>query len=260
MPALMISYAQNFEDVMLNRALKDVENGFYVDVGAWDPDRETVTRHFYEKGWRGINIEPVPTYRKALEASRSRDINLFVAAGAVEGQSKLTVLEGTGMSGLSHTLDETVGATDSASIIDVEVRTLGSILNQYAPENIHFLKIDCEGAEFDVITGLDLSAHRPWIILVEAITPITRLASHSQWEPKLLSSGYNFAYFDGLNRFYTAQERSELLEAFSVPPNILDDFRSVIFAPPVLPNGNDKGAERPFIMTLLHKLFARKHK
>lgn len=55
---LMISYAQNFEDVMLWRALKHVKKGFYVDVGAWSPDNDSVTRFFYENGWHGINIEP----------------------------------------------------------------------------------------------------------------------------------------------------------------------------------------------------------
>ena len=35
-----VSYAQNGEDVVLWRALSHVENGFYVDVGAADPETE----------------------------------------------------------------------------------------------------------------------------------------------------------------------------------------------------------------------------
>ena len=54
-----ISYAQNFEDVILWRAFKNLQNGFYVDVGANDPINDSVTQAFYEKGWRGINIEPI---------------------------------------------------------------------------------------------------------------------------------------------------------------------------------------------------------
>lgn len=46
---MMISYAQNFEDVMLERAFADLEIGFWVDVGAWDPDTDSVTRHFYDR-------------------------------------------------------------------------------------------------------------------------------------------------------------------------------------------------------------------
>ncbi len=63
-----ISYAQNFEDVMLWRALKHVERGFYIDVGAFSPDLDSVTRAFSERGWRGINIEPNPHYLAQLNA------------------------------------------------------------------------------------------------------------------------------------------------------------------------------------------------
>ena len=48
-----VSYAQNFEDVMLWRALKHVENGFYVDIGAQDPLVDSVSLAFYEHGWQG---------------------------------------------------------------------------------------------------------------------------------------------------------------------------------------------------------------
>jgi hypothetical protein len=44
-----ISYAQNYEDVVLHRALSDVQRGFYVDVGAQDPIADSVTRAFYER-------------------------------------------------------------------------------------------------------------------------------------------------------------------------------------------------------------------
>ena len=45
----LISYSQNFEDAMLWRALSEVKGGFYIDVGAWDPDRDSVTLAFYEQ-------------------------------------------------------------------------------------------------------------------------------------------------------------------------------------------------------------------
>ena len=47
----LISYAQNFEDVMRWRALKDVKNGFYIDIGAQDPIVDSVSLFFFERGW-----------------------------------------------------------------------------------------------------------------------------------------------------------------------------------------------------------------
>src|SRR5215470_12416094 len=69
-----ISYAQNYEDVMLWRALKHIDQGFYIDVGANDPDIDSVTKAFYERGWRGINVERRPSgsnawKRRVLETS-----------------------------------------------------------------------------------------------------------------------------------------------------------------------------------------------
>ena len=75
-----ISYAQNFEDVMLWRALCDMENGFYVDVGAADPKELSDTRAFYERGWSGINVEPLDEYFDKLTQARPRDTNLVVLA------------------------------------------------------------------------------------------------------------------------------------------------------------------------------------
>ena len=68
-----ISYAQNYEDVILWRALKHIEKGFYIDIGANDPVIESVSNAFYEKGWRGINIEPAASWFKKLEKIRQEN-------------------------------------------------------------------------------------------------------------------------------------------------------------------------------------------
>ena len=54
----MVSYSQNYEDVVLSRVVAGPEPGFYVDVGATDPRRHSNTKTFYDRGWRGLNLEP----------------------------------------------------------------------------------------------------------------------------------------------------------------------------------------------------------
>jgi hypothetical protein len=61
-------------------------------------------------------------------------------------------------------------------------------------------------------------------VLVEATHPTTQQPSREAWEKTLLNAGYDFAYFDGLNRFYVAKEHSELSKLIAVPPNVFDDF------------------------------------
>ena len=223
----MISYAQNFEDVMLWRALKHIECGFYVDVGANPPTLDSVTKWFYDNGWRGINIEPIEQWFELLEQERPRDINLNIAAGENNGQLTLFEIADTGLS----TINEEIAKKHQQernfnySKVVVPQRTLTSICEDYHLAPIHFLKIDVEGAEKLVLQGLDLTRVRPWIVMVEATLPNSPIEDYATWEDKLLQNAYRFVYFDGLNRFYLAEEKEEALgQYFITPPNIFDDF------------------------------------
>jgi FkbM family methyltransferase len=221
-----ISYAQNFEDVMLWRALDDVTKGFYIDVGAHHPDHDSVTKSFYDKGWHGINIEPVTQWFDLLESKRKRDVNILTAVGSSEGDLNFYEIPGTGLS----TLDESVArlhALDSEYEVitrNIPVRTLTDICKEYNIEDIHFLKIDVEGAEKLVIQGVDFNSINPWVILIESTYPNTQNESYSSWEFMLIDAGYIFVYFDGLNRFYVSSEHKELSQRFTSPPNVFDDF------------------------------------
>jgi FkbM family methyltransferase len=222
-----ISYAQNYEDVMLWRALKHVQKGFYVDVGAWSPDIDSVTRSFYEKNWRGINVEPNPEFHEKYGMHRPEDINLKLAVGDQDGYILINFISNPG---LSTAVDEFAKQHESAGWTSnkqkVTLMTLASICKQHVKQDqdIHFLKVDVEGFEEAVLRGNDWATYRPWIVVVEATLPMTQVESYQKWEPILFHAGYNFAYADGLNRFYVANEHAELLGSFKYPPNVFDDF------------------------------------
>jgi FkbM family methyltransferase len=220
-----VSYAQNYEDVMLWRALKHVENGFYVDVGANDPKIDSVTQAFYERGWHGINIEPMQSYYEKLCSERSRDINLGIAVGSIEGEMTFYDIPNTGLSSVLPTIAQ-INKPAGREIIEyqVHVSTLNQIFDEHVHEQIHFLKIDVEGFEKFVLEGLDLSRWRPWIIVIEANKPGSAIPDFESWEEMILSSAYKFVYFDGLNRFYIAEEHSELANQLKIPPNVFDEF------------------------------------
>lgn len=209
---------------MLRRALREVERGFYVDIGAADPKENSVTFAFYERGWSGINVEPLDEYFAKLVQARPRDKSLKVAAGRETGVRTLYALP----SGLS-TLDPELSARHQANgllaqEIVVPVLTLTTILEDCGLPTIHFLKIDVEGAEAEVLEGLDLDRLRPWIIVVEATEPNSQVTTRDNWEHLITNHGYGFAYFDGLNCFYVADERPELKARLATPPNVFDDF------------------------------------
>jgi FkbM family methyltransferase len=222
-----ISYAQNFEDVMLWRALQNVSPGFYIDVGAWSALNDSVTRAFYERGWRGINIEPNPPYYQELVECRPRDVNLRQAVSDVSGRATMYLLPQSGLSSLDiNIINEHMQSGLSSTVDEVEVTTLDAIWSAHVPlrQEVHFLKIDVEGLEEAVIRGNDWTKNRPWIVVVEATKPNSQLESHGPWEPNIIAADYIFVYADGLNRFYIASERSNLIAAFQYPPNEFDHF------------------------------------
>ena len=226
-PEAFVSHAQNFEDVMLWRALRDRRDGFYIDVGAASPVSGSVTLAFYERGWHGINVEPDLGPFQALEAHRPRDINLNVALSDAVGERQMYFVLDTGNSTLSEDearLREREGRTVEARRIPVT--TLGSLWQQHvaAGQEVHFLKVDVEGAEREVLEGLDWRTRHPWIVVVEATRPNTTEPSHEDWEAILLAADYALVHRDGLNRFYLSSEHGELRPAFDYPPNYWDHF------------------------------------
>ena len=223
---MFISYAQNFEDIMLWRALKHIEKGFYIDVGSNDPELDSVTKAFYDRGWRGINIEPVGQWYEKLLKDRPHDINLNIAAGNRKGEIELYEIPDTGLSTSckSFAIQHKAELGFKSKKLKVPIDTLTNIIREYNCPTIHFLKIDAEGAEKAVLQGLDLKKTRPWVLLLEATRPNSTDEVYDEWEDILLTSAYSLVYADGLNRFYLADEKSELLGAFRYPPNVFDGF------------------------------------
>lgn len=223
---IIVSYAQNFEDVMLWRALSRVEHGFYIDVGACSPDEMSVTKLFSQRGWRGINVEPNPVHFEALQSRRPRDTNLPIALGAHDGQVNMHLFGDTGLSTLDDSVAQSHRESWKETISPVKLRRLSDIWLECVPQDqpVHFLKIDVEGFEREVLLGADWSIHRPWIVVIEATAPLSAEPRHALWEDILLRANYIFVYFDGLNRFYVACEHVELQAAFSVPPNVFDNY------------------------------------
>lgn len=221
-----ISYAQNFEDVMLWRALQHVPQGFYIDVGANDPEVDSVTKAFYDRGWRGINIEPVPQWFARLERERPRDVNLQLAVGAQAGEMVLYEVPATGLSTgcseIARANELNRGYVFRERVVPVE--TLTSIYQRVGAPPVHFLKVDVEGFEKEVLEGIDFSVLRPWILVIESTRPMTPEQNHQDWEQLLLAADYIFVYFDGLNRYYLALEHLDLRHHFVAPPNVFDRF------------------------------------
>ncbi len=223
----MISYTRNLEDVILQRVLGDVPNGCYVDIGASNPVTDSNTYALYQKGWRGICVEPLG-YEQEWNQARPGDIFINAAVGEKPGQTIFHIYKQFHQ--ISTGSDETMehwkrhGYVPDQSVT-VPVLTLDAVLAGHLGNRaLHLISIDVEGMEREVLLGLDLKKYRPWVMVVEATIPGTPMPSHDKWESLILNSGYSMAYFDGVNRFFLSHEKRNLLEHFALPPNVWDQF------------------------------------
>jgi len=227
-----ISYAQNAEDVRLRRAFAGQTGGFYIDVGANHPLGGSVTKHFYDEGWSGINVEPLPQQFALIAAQRSRDINLNVGCSAAPGQ--LTLFAARKASSMSTFTAAEAEQHRRNGVefdeINCPVRTLADICAEHARGKvIDFLSVDVEGHERDVLAGGDFSLFRPRIVVVEATRPNSTEPTHECWEHLLLERSYLFAVFDGLNRYYVRREDEQLVPVIALGPNVFDDYVPYVY-------------------------------
>lgn len=222
----IISYSQNLEDVLLSRVLREVESGTYIDVGAGDPEFNSVTKSFYDRGWSGINVEPRTDFQLRLREARPRDVNLELAAGESNGAT--TFFQVNDHAELSTT-DPLIAAEyrdAGRDVVEVSVplKTLASICAEHVSGDVHFLKIDVEGAEAEVISGADFETVRPWVLVIEVVA-FGREDTSTAWRGTLESAGYRKVYFDGLNNYYLSKEKyKDLAARFKVPVNVRDNY------------------------------------
>ena len=219
------SYAQNFEDVMLWRALGHIERGLYIDVGAQDPVIDSVSLAFHEHGWQGIHVEPTPHYAALLRQKRPGDTVIQAAVGSDSAVLHFFEIPDTGIS----TADAAIAAQHRASGFDVHETNvpcipLSAVFQICAEQEIHWLKIDVEGFEQQVLSSWGTSSARPWIVVVESTLPLTQIDTHQSWESIIVGYGYTSVYFDGLNRYYVSEAHPELKAVFAAPPNVFDGF------------------------------------
>jgi FkbM family methyltransferase len=222
---MFISYAQNFEDVLLWRALRDVKGGFYIDVGAQDPLVDSVSLAFYEQGWRGVHVEASSTYAELLRRARPDEDVVEAVIGDEHGDVQFFDIAATGLS----TANPDVAARHAKNGHHVFTRMmsntrLATILDKYRDRDIHWLKIDVEGNELSVLRSWQPSSVRPWIVVIEAVDPLSHEDISARWEPDLVALGYIFAYADGLNRFYVSEAHQEFVKVLAAGPNVFDDF------------------------------------
>lgn len=168
------SFSQLGEDLILEKMFEGKKNGFYVDIGAYHPKQYSNTYIFYLKGWRGINIEPMPGSIEEFSKLRPRDINLEIAIGHKKNKMTYHIFNQKALNGFSKKLTADKQENTSYRVIETKkmnIYPLSYILKKFLPKNqkIDFMSIDVEGLDLEVLKSNDWNNYRPKIIIAEDI-------------------------------------------------------------------------------------------
>ena len=195
------SYSEWHEDYTLDKLMGFKDKGFYLDIGANDPINGNNTKRFYDKGWHGINIEPIPELHKNLVEARPRDTNLNIGVGSnpgvmtfykVIGQSKLSSLDKEYIEKLKQTHGVKVEE------IPVYIFRFEDIYNKYVKDMfVDFLTVDAESGDLDILKSNDWNKYRPKYILVE-----TDKGYNNEIKEYLISLQYKEVYSNSINSIF----------------------------------------------------------
>ncbi len=195
--AVVGSFSQYGEDLVIDALLGCPADGVYVDVGANDPSELSNTRRFYDRGWRGINIEPNAELFSEFKRSRPGDVNLNIGIAQSAGELTFYQMEpstlstfdrGASIDNLAHPGAHTVAE------VRVPVRPLTAVLDEHlADKLIDFMSVDTEGLDLEVLQSNDWHRFRPKLVIVEIAWRGTLIAEY------LSAQRYSFIWSNGVN-------------------------------------------------------------
>lgn len=199
----LLSYSQYNEDILVDVILRCKKNGFYVDIGANHPTQLSNSKRFYDRGWRGINIEPNPSLFKAFQSDREHDINLNIGIGNEKANLPFYVMSANTLSSFDKNAALKGGALYNSSlekVIQVEVWPLKHVFEKFNCKDIDFLSVDVEGFDLHVIKSNDWLKWRPKVIIIET--------DHDDGAVNMfmIDKGYELAFDNLTNSIYVENE------------------------------------------------------
>jgi FkbM family methyltransferase len=171
------SFSQCGEDLVVEYALVNylkIKNPAYLDIGAHHPVFLSNTYLFYTKGCSGVCVEPDPDLFCALKEKRKRDICLNACVGP-EAKDRVDFYLMTSRSLNTMSKQEAVryqgyGTQKIEQVVQLPMLSVNDICRTYFHPCPHYVSLDVEGAEMDILSGFDFSLFRPEIMCIETLT------------------------------------------------------------------------------------------
>jgi len=156
-------YSQFGQDKwILGRVFPGVKDGYFVDIGCADAVVDSNTKALEDLGWQGIGIDPFPTNWRRRKTRIFRDV-VYSSSGETVKFRRAGYLGG---------IEENLGArkpeTSDGQLVEFKTKTIGEILKQaQAPAFLHYISIDVEGAEYEVLKAFPFSKYQVGAFTIE---------------------------------------------------------------------------------------------
>jgi FkbM family methyltransferase len=187
------SYSQRYEDMIIDRLLGNPESGIYLDIGAYDPHTLSNTKRFYDRGWRGCNVEPNPPRFQKFVRSRPKDINLNVGLSDAAGKLVFFDVAREAYSTFSEERArelKKMGAEIRREIEIPVIRMQDLFEEHFKTQTVDFCSIDTEGMDLAILRGNDWNRFRPRVLCVEVSATCPGDQQPESVEEFLQSVGY----------------------------------------------------------------------
>lgn len=174
-PYRKISYSQSGEDLLVQYIFNSIkEKPSYLDIGAHHPYYLNNTALFYEKGYRGINIEPDPKLFSLFSLLRKEDLNLNIGISEDMGEKEFYIISEPALNTFSK--EEAIKYQDEGdykivNTLNIQTNTILNIVDKYAGGVFPtFLTIDAEGVDELILKSIDFERNYPIVICIETIS------------------------------------------------------------------------------------------
>jgi FkbM family methyltransferase len=168
------SFSQVGEDRILDYlfASLGVKHPVYLDIGANHPIIGSNTYFFYQRGSKGVCVEPSPALYNLIKKIRPKDICINAGIGFSEvKEADFYIFPESGWNTFSKEEVEYRRAHGQLyeKIISMALKNINSIIEKNFQQAPDFISIDVEGLDFDILKSLDFFRFAPKVLLVETI-------------------------------------------------------------------------------------------
>jgi len=148
---------------ILGAMFAGVDDGYFVDIGAGDAVILSNTKALEDAGWSGVCVEPFPVGDWSRRRAKLFEEVVYATAGE-EVEFRMAGSHG----GIDPHIDRWKDDVEAAGVVRLKTTTIGDVLARAdAPRYIHYLSLDVEGAEFEVLLGFPFDDYRVGAMTIE---------------------------------------------------------------------------------------------